>query len=104
MDIQEWEEKLLPLQDDEGEVFYDGTTGKTFSDMLKKLKEITEANESIAYRYIWTRVDTDGELYLLNGVHTVNKLDYCITTIPWWNGREDAGNMIEVAYESVEEY
>jgi len=104
--IDEWEILYSPLQDDEGEIFYhpssDGSE-LSFDALIEKASEFVGGNKKAAYRHIWTRVDYDGKLYLVNGIHVVNRLDYCITEKPWWTGRGD-DTVIEVEYEEAGEY
>ncbi len=34
--------------------------------------------------HVWTRIDGDnGRLYIINGWHIVNRIDYIVTEIPW---------------------
>lgn len=34
--------------------------------------------------YVWTRIDgDDGCIYIINGWHIVNRIDYVVTEVPW---------------------
>ena len=45
-------------------------------------------NDMIPARHVWTLVETDGKLYILNGYHVVNKIGYHITEETWKPGQE----------------
>lgn len=38
--------------------------------------------------YVWTQVEVDGSLYIINGTHWVNRLGYYVTKVPWITGEE----------------
>ena len=38
--------------------------------------------------HVWTLLDCDGKLYLVNGYHIVNRLNYVITSQPWGEGEQ----------------
>jgi len=104
MTLTEWEEKYIPIQDSEGcEIFFE-TYGEHLNELhvaanelaLKALPTIIEP-----YQFIWTRVDSsEGDLILINGFRRVNRIDYCLTTVPWGDGtNNDADTYIEIDYE-----
>ena len=39
-------------------------------------------------KYIWSAVDTDEEIVLMNGMHVVNRLGYVICENPWKQGED----------------
>ena len=103
--LDQWESTYLPVQDDEGcEVFFE-----TYHPHLDELA-VCSGEQALAnlpnkhkpYNHVWTRVDGDnGKLILLNGYHLCNRLDYCVTKLPWGTGNLESDNKlyIEVTYE-----
>ena len=49
---------------------------------------LDEVNEMIPERMVWTLVEADGKLYMLNGYRVVNKIGYHITEEQWSPGQE----------------
>lgn len=102
LSIEEWETEFQPIQreDGEGELFYE-----TYNPYLKDLKDtartLAHTSGSEMHQHIWTRVDgDDGRLILLNGWHAVNRIDYCLSLVPWGDGTSgDKDVYIEVTYE-----
>ncbi len=102
---EEWEKKYDPIQDKEGsEIFYEthDSSGyiRGYTALLDRAKELAGGNEILANRHIWTRMDGDsGRLVLVNGIHFVNRLDYCLTKKSWASREVDKDLDIEVEYE-----
>jgi hypothetical protein len=45
-------------------------------------------DDYVPVRNVWTLVDTDDKLYIVNGYHVVNKIGYHITEERWKHGQE----------------
>ena len=60
---------------------------ETYGDDLEYILSLNKA-------YVWTLVDTDDGLYLLNGYHLVNRLNYIVCEIP-----HNVNDLIEYKYD-----
>jgi hypothetical protein len=49
---------------------------------------VDKVDSWIPERHVWTLVETDGKLYILNGFRVVNKIGYHITEERWKFGQE----------------
>ncbi len=49
---------------------------------------LDDVDDYVPVRNVWTLVETDGSLYVLNGFHVVNKIGYHITEERWARGEE----------------
>ena len=75
----------------------------TESEWADKYKPMTNhlTNDSISYetygddleyillqddRHVWTEMDGDDGVYIVNGYHLVNRINYFITNVPWQDG------------------
>lgn len=100
---EEWEATYIPAtnpEEDDAVVFYE-TYSPHREDVTIYAEQLAKEQGTRLYQHIWTRVDGDnGKLILLNGWHICNRLDYCVSHIPWGNGtQEDKDTYIEVKYE-----
>lgn len=84
MTFDEWEAKYQPITNpfDENEGIRLETYGRDLEFVKKQPAE-----------KIWTIVDADDQLFIVNGFHIVNRFSYVITKVPC-----DAG-FIEVRYD-----
>jgi len=98
--LDEWVDEFQPIQGTEGELFF-STYGEFIEELKSRADEIAAQHGTREHQHIWTRVDGDsGRLILLNGWHTVNRLDYCLSELPWGDGTDtDRDVYIEVTYE-----
>jgi len=106
--IDEWESRYNPLQDEDGlEIFYSPFRNKDCDEADLNFETLEEDAEAFAvsnggswYHYVWSRQEDDnGRLVLTNGVHTVNRLDYCLTHNSWASRAMDEDIDILVRYE-----
>lgn len=75
-----WEEKYKPIPNTINP--NDSNTFETFGTDLEFLK-------TQEVHHIWTEIQgDDGNLYIVNGIHWVNRLVYYVTEIPWEEGDE----------------
>ena len=58
---------------------YAGFDGCMFETYGEELAFVAAANPNC----IWTVMDVEGELWVCAGAHTVNRVGYLVTTIPW---------------------
>ena len=72
MTESEWEEKYKPMTNT---ITNDGTTYETYGDELDFVM-------SQKPEHIWTEIDGDDGVYIVNGYHLVNRLSYYITNVP----------------------
>ena len=105
--LEEWEDKYEPVQDIEGvEIFYetyisDGYV-RDYQALLDEATRLAGGSELKAHHHIWTRQDgEDGNLVLTNGIHFVNRLDYCLTKKPWATKENDKSKDIVVKYSDM---
>ena len=104
LSLEDWEDRYDPIQDENGEVWYETYKSDSYErdfDALMNEASRLAGGEKDAYKYIWTRIDgsEDDNMYLVNGIRFVNRLDYCITNKPWADSDSSGGDMlIEVLY------
>ena len=94
LSFEAWEKKFMPLQEDGNEVWYETFESDSYENdykaLIEKATRFAGGDSKRAFLYIWTRLDgDDGDLYLTNGIRYVNRLDYCLTTLPWGELGED---------------
>ena len=100
----DWANEYKSIQDNEGEIFYE-TYEPHIDELFAKANELADNYPILGltpYNFIWTRIDGyNGKLILVNGRRFINRLDYCLTELPWQgkNGIEDKDVYIEVQYE-----
>jgi hypothetical protein len=91
-ELDAWEEKYQPLKnhiDNDG--FWENDKFETYGEEL----DFVRAQDP---RYVWTLVDgDDGNLYIVNGYHLVNRLNYFVTNLPF------EGEFLEVPYYIFDE-
>jgi hypothetical protein len=90
MTLDEFENKYKPINnhfsENKSETNYlFGTYGEEYAFVLEQ-----EKNK------IWTIVDGDNGIYIIPGLHFLNRINYIITENPW------EGENIEVLYEGIE--
>ena len=73
---EQWEEKYLPITN---YITNEGFAYETYGDEVNHVAQQDE-------HYIWTEMDGDNGVYLVNGFHYVNRIQYYITTNPWSEG------------------
>lgn len=104
IDFDYWHDRYKPACDESGEIFYSGSISPDgemdFAALLDKAKEFAKgAAYDIYHRHIWTRIDgDDGEIWIVNGIHSVNRIDYIVTERPWASRAYDESMMIDVKY------
>lgn len=70
-DFDTWYEKFKPNENERGElILYE-----TYDEDLEKVCKTDS-------KYIWTLIDSDGDLYISPGRHWVNRLNYFICNNP----------------------
>ena len=85
MTESEWLDKYMPLkvpegipsggwsfdnEDDSGDLLFE-----TYGDAITELKKYDN-------KFVWTLIEEDGEQFVIEGYHLVNRLGYFITKIP----------------------
>jgi hypothetical protein len=72
-EYDKWVEKYQPVMDEDGAGFI-------------PVEDFERVKQLHAERKLWTRIDGEGALYLSNGIHLVNRLDYIETHVPYEEG------------------
>jgi len=92
-ELTEWDEKYKPIKnhlDNNADKF------ETYGEELEFVK-------SQKPEHIWTLVEGDnGDLYIVDGYHFVNRLNYFITELPY-EGEEGAACIPYLIFEDEEE-
>ena len=70
---QEWEDTYLPMTNS---ITSEGIAYETYGD---ELDYVTQQDE----RFVWTEIDGDNGVYIVNGYHLVNRIQYYITNKMW---------------------
>lgn len=83
MDVTEWEDTYKPTANTGDE--YASWNGQLF-DTYGKDEQAVIAVATQEPRRVWTLVDTDNGLTIMNGYHYVNRVGYFITEEPWHVG------------------
>jgi len=104
--LNEWKDEFEPVLEfdeetkEEGDILFYETYEPHIGSMKEYAEKLAKASGAKFYQHIWSRVDGDGgKLILLNGWHRCNRLDYCLSSIPWGDGSdEDKDIYIEVTY------
>ena len=73
MTYAEWEAKYHPMTN---YFTNDGTSYETYGDDLEYILQQDD-------RHVWTELDGDNGVYLVNGYHIVNRINYYVTNLPW---------------------
>ena len=92
-ELDAWEEKYQPLKNhiDKGNGIFENDKFETYGEEL----DFVRAQDP---SYIWTLVDgDDGNLYIVNGYHLVNRINYFVTNLPF------EGEFLEVPYYIYDE-
>ncbi len=73
MTYEEWETKYRPMSNH--------LTGEccTYETYGEELEYVLLQDD----RHVWTEMDGDNGVYLVNGYHLVNRINYYLTEIPW---------------------
>lgn len=88
-ELEDWEAKYRPIKN-----HIDPSNDDKFETYGAEL-EFVRAQDS---RHIWTLVEGDDDnLYITNGYHLVNRLNYFVTEVPF------EGEFLEVPYYIFEE-
>ena len=78
MTYEEWEAKYKPISNHiTGECCSFETYGDELDFVMSQKPE-----------HIWTEIDGDNGVYIVDGYHYVNRIQYYITEIPWQDGEE----------------
>ena len=91
-ELTNWEDKYQPMknhfsQKQEGEFVEDKF--ETYGEELDYVRSVYDTDS----RRVWTLVDgDDGNLYIVDGFHLVNRINYFITELPF------EGKFLEVPY------
>ena len=89
-ELDAWEEKYKPMHNH----FDDNDKFETYGDELDYVRSIYDTDP----RRVWTLVDgDDGNLYIVDGYHLVNRLNYFVTELPF------EGKFMEVPYYIFDE-
>lgn len=72
--MEYFENKYLPLENNDNSFLFE-----TYGDDLKLV-------QSKPNHLIWTVIDCDGDLRLMQGFHHVNRINYIIATKPYFEG------------------
>lgn len=93
MTFDEWVEKYKPIENpDTGNIYFE-TYGKD-----------VEFLNSCKSDCIWTELDNDyGITCIVNGVHYVNRICYCVTEVPFKESEENEGWLEVYTPENLEE-
>lgn len=90
--LDAWEAKYVPMQN-----LFDSNAGDKFETYGEELEHVLAVANSEPKR-VWTLVEGDGgDLYIVNGYHLVNRLNYFITAKPF------DGEFLEVPYYIFDE-
>lgn len=73
---QQWEEIYLPMVNS---ITNEGISYETYGDEEDYVSQQDE-------RHVWTELDGDNGVYIVNGMHYVNRIQYYITNKPWNDG------------------
>jgi len=83
MTYDQWTRKYKPIKNPLVEAPYDGKMFETFGPEFEFVKVTDPAK-------IWTLVDADGKLYVVDGFHICNRVGYFVTEVAY------AGDAIEI--------
>jgi hypothetical protein len=70
---EQWTEQYRPVTN---YLTNEGTSYETYGDDLEYVLQQDE-------KHVWTELDGDNGVYLVNGYHIVNRIQYYITEVPW---------------------
>tara|TARA_R110000868_G_scaffold286242_2_gene546685 strand:- start:930 stop:1277 length:348 start_codon:yes stop_codon:yes gene_type:complete len=96
-ELTDWEDKYQPIknhfsQKQEGEFVEDKF--ETYGEELDYVRSVYDKDP----RRVWTLVDgDDGNLYIVDGYHLVNRINYFVTEVPF------EGKFMEVPYYIYDE-
>jgi hypothetical protein len=99
-ELEAWEAKYKPIknqfaqpQGEFGDEFVEDKF-ETYGDDLEFVRSVCDADP----RRVWTLVDgDDGNLYIVDGYHLVNRINYFVTEVPF------EGKFMEVPYYIFDE-
>jgi hypothetical protein len=95
-ELDAWEAKYQPLKNhlnDDG--FWENDKFETYG---KELDFVVDVILNGDPRHVWTLVEgDDGNLYIVNGYHLVNRVNYFVTNLPF------EGEFLEVPYYIFDE-
>ena len=85
MTYEEWEAKYKPISNHiTGECCSFETYGDELNFVMSQKPE-----------HIWTEIDGDNGVYIVDGYHYVNRIQYYITEVPWQDGEEHCITLCE---------
>ena len=90
MTNEQWEAIYKPITNP---ITEDGLSFETYGDELDYVRSHDEHN-------IWTEMDGDNGVYIVNGYHLVNRIQYYITDVAWRDGDDITITVCE--YETCE--
>ena len=73
MSNEQWEKTYLPMVNS---ITNEGISYETYGDEEDYVRQQDE-------RHVWTEMDGDNGVYIVNGMHYVNRIQYYITNKPW---------------------
>ena len=73
MSNEQWEKTYLPMVNN---ITNEGISYETYGDEVDYVSQQDE-------RHVWTEMDGDNGVYIVNGMHYVNRIQYYITNKPW---------------------
>lgn len=85
MTVNQWWDTYTPTENKGGSHFWE-----TFGDEFKVVRQ-AEPDK------VWTRIEADGQEYIINGLHYVNRVGYYITENGWWG---DGDIVVELSKEN----
>lgn len=89
--FDEWYEKYKPIKNHYKE------NDLWVNDMFETYGEELDFVRAQDQRHIWTLVDGEGGLYITNGYHLINRVNYFVTEVPF------EGEFLDVPYYIFEE-
>ena len=93
-ELEAWEAKYRPIKNQ----YTQKQEGEFVEDKFETYGEELDFVRAQDPRCIWTLVDgDDGNLYIVDGYHLVNRINYFVTEVPF------EGNFLEVPYYIYDE-
>jgi hypothetical protein len=93
-ELDAWEAKYKPIKNQ----YTQKQEGEFVEDRFETYGEELDFVRAQDPKYIWTLVDgDDGNLYIVNGYHLVNRINYFVTNLPF------EGEFLEVPYYVYDE-
>jgi hypothetical protein len=78
MSNEQWEKTYLPITN---HLTNEGISYETYGDEEEYVALHDQHN-------VWTEMDGDNGVYIVNGMHYVNRIQYYVTEVPWLEGED----------------